>query len=78
MQRINAKSNGAGSGGSFGAAEFLAYRADANDSRADKEKYSKIPAPWRRNFARWRKEAEVEGKQTEVRASAPYTGEDRP
>ena len=44
MQRNNAKSNGAGNGGPFGAAEFLAYRADTNDSRADKGKYSKISA----------------------------------
>ena len=44
MQRNNAKSNGSGSGGSFWAAEFLAYRADANNSRADKGKYNKIAA----------------------------------
>ena len=44
MQRNNAKSNGAGSGGAFRTAEFLAYRADANDSRVDKGKYSKISA----------------------------------
>ena len=30
----NAKSNGSGRDGSFGTAEFLAYRADTNDSRA--------------------------------------------
>ena len=36
--------NGSGSGGSFGAAEFLAYRAGGNDSAADKGKYSKIGA----------------------------------
>ena len=44
MQRNNAKSNSLGSGGSFGAVEFLAYRANTNDSRVDREKYSKIEA----------------------------------
>ena len=35
---------------------FATYRAGCNPTATGKEKYSKIPAPWRRDFARWRKE----------------------
>ena len=49
MQRINAKS--CGSGRVHLAAEmFLAYGADANDSRADGGKYTKLHAPRRGDF----------------------------
>ena len=47
MQRINAKSCGSGRV-RLAAEMFLAYGADANDSRADRGKYIKLRAPRRR------------------------------